>query len=61
MDANNEQPLKHQLSKSSLYGYRKPLADEDGDKWCHCTIPTLTRPYTRGIAHCKRCDTPYYH
>lgn len=56
-----EQTDKQRASKSPLYGYRKPLADEYGDKWCHCTIPDLIRAIGRGQAFCLRCMTPYYH
>jgi len=63
MDANNPQTEKQQLSKSPLYGYRKPHQEgTNGPFWCSCTTPTLTTGYMgRGIAHCRRCDNPYYH
>lgn len=55
-----EQTEKQKLSKSPLYGYRKPTFDGEY-YWCNCTHPTLTQAYWRGQAHCLRCQTPYYH
>lgn len=42
-------------------GWRKPVVDDDGHKWCNCTEPNLIRPIGRGQAFCLRCKTPYYH
>jgi len=43
-------------------GYRKPITDEDGLKWCNCINPNLVSNYGgRGQAWCKKCKTPYYH
>lgn len=51
---------KQRESKSPLYGYRKPAIDEDGDKWCMCTIPVLIRPIDKGLATCMRCWCGWY-
>jgi len=52
---------KYELSKSPLYGYRKPTFDGE-HLWCNCTQPTLTAAIAdRGTAYCLRCSTPYYH
>lgn len=53
--------IRIELSKSPLYGYRKPTIDEYGKSWCNCTQPTLTSPLDRGSAYCLRCGTPWYH
>lgn len=43
-------------------GYRRPITDEEGVKWCNCAIPNLISSLgTRGTAYCLRCKTPYYH
>lgn len=43
-------------------GYRKPIIDEYGHKWCNCTIPNLiSRALVRGTAYCAKCKCDYYH
>lgn len=42
-------------------GWRRPITDEWGDKWCNCDIPNLTSSFGRGLAWCMRCKTPWYH
>lgn len=41
-------------------GYRKPITDERGLKWCNCTNPNLASPIGRGYAWCMKCKTPWY-
>lgn len=58
------QTWNQSISKSPLYGYRKPEQEEkNGPLWCRCTIPNLTS--TMGIgpgsAYCLRCHCNYYH
>ena len=57
-----EQTEKQSLSKSPLYGYRKPVTDESGT-WCNCTQPNLVsnRGVGGGSAYCLRCGNNYYH
>lgn len=52
---------KQLKSKSAINGYRKPIVDEDGHKWCNCTVPVLVAPLTRGLAYCLRCECSWYH
>lgn len=51
--------------KKKLFGggYRKPIVDEDGNKWCNCLIPNLTshQGLGKGQAHCMRCKCDWYH
>ncbi len=48
--------------KSFGNGYRKPITDDVGLKWCNCTNPNLTsNSGGRGQAYCMKCKTPYYH
>jgi hypothetical protein len=58
-----EQTARQKISKSPLYGYRKPQKHDDDIIWCNCSIPTLTS--THGIgggqAHCLRCGHNWYH
>ena len=43
-------------------GKRKPIVEEDGTKWCGCTVPKLTSPFHgRGQASCLKCMQPWYH
>ena len=47
------------VRKVTLYGYRKPLKDEDGVLQCHCTQPwPLT--WGDGTYRCDRCDANWY-
>lgn len=55
-----EQTDKQRQSKSPLYGYRKPHFDQDGDKWCSCTVPNLISPIDKGQAYCLRCHSNWY-
>jgi hypothetical protein len=43
-------------------GKRKPVIDEDGNKWCNCTRPTLFSNYGigPGVAHCHKCGCNWY-
>lgn len=42
-------------------GKRKPI-EEDGLKWCACTVPNLTsNGGGRGQAYCLKCGFPWYH
>lgn len=56
-----EQTEKQKLSKSTLYGYRKPTVDEYGRVWCNCTQPTLVSSWNGvGQAYCLRCSSSWY-
>lgn len=57
-----EQTEKQKQSKSSLYGYRKPVKDDCGT-WCNCAIPVLTSNMGigGGQAYCLRCHHNWYH
>lgn len=60
LSPNNPQTEKQQISKSPLYGYRKPTNDGYRD-WCNCVTPTLTKLYMGyGQAHCMRCGCGWY-
>ncbi len=54
------QNYKTRLSKSGLYGYRKPITDDCGT-WCNCTNPTLVKSGLENIqAYCMRCSNNWY-
>lgn len=58
--AVENQTEKQAISKSPLYGYRKPTYD-GFNHWCNCTVPNLvSNGYGRGQAYCTRCNTPWY-
>lgn len=58
---SKEQTEKQRLSKSPLYGYRKPTTDDCGT-WCNCTQPTLTSNHGgKEQAYCLRCGSNWYH
>lgn len=44
-------------------GWRKPIKDEYGDKWCNCLIPNITSNHGigKGQAYCLRCHSDWYH
>lgn len=52
-------------SKSKLFGggWRRPIKDEFGNKWCNCLIPNLTSNIAggKGLAYCLRCHCYWYH
>lgn len=56
-----EQTEKQKISKSALYGYRKPVKDDCGT-WCNCTIPNLVSNIGigKGQAYCLRCSNNWY-
>jgi hypothetical protein len=49
------------VKRSFGNGWRRPITDEGGLKWCNCSNPTLTRSIGRGQAWCMRCKEAYYH
>lgn len=55
-----EQTEKQKVSKSPLYGYRKPTFDGH-NTWCNCAHPTLVRPGRDDRqAYCIRCEQYWY-
>ena len=59
MDAK-EQTEKQKISKSPLFGYRKPITDDCGT-WCNCATPTLIKSGVENIqAYCLRCENNWY-
>lgn len=43
-------------------GWRRPIIDGMGLKWCNCLIPNLTSNRGgRGQAYCLRCKEYWYH
>lgn len=41
-------------------GKRKPVIDQDGDRWCNCTRPKLISPIDKGQAYCLKCKSNWY-
>lgn len=63
---SKHQTEKQKVSKSPLFGFRKPYREEkDGPLWCGCSIPNLRHKnigdLDRGQAICMRCNHPWYH
>lgn len=55
-----KQTEKQRVSKSSLYGWRKPITDDCGT-WCNCTLPNLVSSGVEGKqAYCLRCGHYWY-
>lgn len=54
-----KQTEKQQVSKSPLYGYRKPIND-GFNSWCNCSIPNLISAINKGQAYCIRCGCDWY-
>lgn len=46
-------------------GWRRPIIDEYGNKWCNCDFPKLISnsydPGAKGQAYCTRCKCYWYH
>lgn len=47
------------IRKVTLYGYRKPIKDEDGVLQCNCTEP-WPLPFLKGSFRCERCEANWY-
>lgn len=43
-------------------GKRKPIIDDQGLKWCNCTVPKLssTMGIGPGSAYCRKCHCNWY-
>ena len=58
--ALEKQTEKQRVSKSPLYGFRKPVTDDCGT-WCNCSIPNLVRSGIESKqAYCLRCESYWY-
>lgn len=54
-----KQTPKQSVSKSPIYGYRKPTYD-GFHTWCNCAVPNLVSPINKGMAYCLRCGHDWY-
>ena len=57
-DAINDQTDKQKISKSPLFGYRKPENDDDGKLICNRIIPYRISLITE--IRCFKCDGVWY-